>query len=53
MEALKEWDQRATPEGRKKLENLALTAKVKARILPIRKFLSPPWRFLMMEKLLS
>ncbi|MBI4767777.1 MAG: cytidylate kinase family protein [Deltaproteobacteria bacterium] len=32
-EALKEWDQRATAEGRKKLENQALTAKVKARII--------------------
>lgn len=32
-EALKEWDQRATSEGRKKLEDLALTAEVKARII--------------------
>jgi cytidylate kinase len=32
-EALIERDQRATPEGRKKLDNRALTAKVKARIL--------------------
>jgi cytidylate kinase len=32
-EALKEWDLRATSEGREKLENLALTSKVKARII--------------------
>ena len=32
MGALKQWDQRATPEGRQRLENLALTARVKARI---------------------
>jgi cytidylate kinase len=32
-EALKEWDLRATSEGRKKLENMALTAEVKARIM--------------------
>lgn len=33
VEALEQWDQRATPEGRKRLEDLALTARVKARIL--------------------
>ncbi len=30
--ALQEWDQRATPEGRQKLANLALAARVKAQI---------------------
>jgi cytidylate kinase len=32
MKVLKQWDQRVTPEGRQRLENLALTAKVKAGI---------------------
>jgi cytidylate kinase len=33
VEILKGWDQRATPESRQRLEDLALTAKIKARIL--------------------
>jgi len=32
MKVLTQWDQKVTPEGRQLLENLALTAKVKARI---------------------
>ena len=33
IEVLKGWDQRATPEGRQRLKDLALTANIKARIL--------------------
>ena len=32
VEALKQWDQRVTPEDRQRLENHALTARIKARI---------------------
>ncbi|MBI5603350.1 MAG: cytidylate kinase-like family protein [Deltaproteobacteria bacterium] len=32
VEALKEWEQRVTPEGLEQLKNLALTAKIKARV---------------------
>ncbi len=32
MKILKQWDQKATPESRQRLETLALTARVKARI---------------------
>jgi cytidylate kinase len=33
VEILKDWDQRATPEVRQRLKDLALAAKIKARIL--------------------
>jgi cytidylate kinase len=33
VEILEKWDQRATPEGRRQLEDRALAARVKARIL--------------------
>jgi cytidylate kinase len=33
VEILKGWDQRATPESRQRLKDLALTSKIKARIL--------------------
>jgi cytidylate kinase len=41
MEALKLYDQRATEEGRRMLETLALTAKVKARIFTHPKLFIP------------